>query len=315
MPELERWVLHRVAEIDAQIRSDFNDFDFKRAYRTIAEFCSNDLSAIYFDIRKDALYCEAYSSLKRRAALTVLNTLFECLTAWLAPILCFTAEEAWLARNGEVKNGSVHLAGFPEIPANWRDDALAAKWDKIWTVRRVVTGALEVERREKRIGASLEAAPEIYIGNKELAAAAKGADWAEIAITSEAVIKTGKAPANAFTLPEVEGVAVVPKLASGQKCARSWRITKDVGADPAYPGLSARDAAAMREFDARVAPERLRDFNLKLHRRLTSLRRKSLFCADCARRRPDENCIESRSRRADVRSVRCPGSGIQGGRT
>ncbi len=254
MPELERWVLHRVAEIDAQIRRDFNDFDFKRAYRTIAEFCSNDLSAIYFDIRKDALYCEAYSSLKRRAALTVLNTLFECLTAWLAPILCFTAEEAWLARNGEVKNGSVHLASFPEISGDWRDDALAAKWDKIWTVRRVVTGALEVERREKRIGASLEAAPEIYIGNKELAAAAKGADWAEIAITSAATIKTGKVPADAFTLPEVEGVAVVPKLAAGKKCARSWRITKDVGSDPAYPGLSARDAAAMREFDARAVP-------------------------------------------------------------
>ncbi len=253
MPELERWVLHRVAEIDEQIRRDYNDFDFKRAYRTIADFCSNDLSAIYFDIRKDALYCEAYSSLKRRAALTVLNTLFECLTAWLAPVLCFTAEEAWLARYGEVKNGSVHLASFPEIPANWRDDALGAKWEKIWAVRRVVTGALEVERREKRIGASLEAAPEIYIGNKDLAAAAKGANWAEIAITSDAVIKTGKVPANAFTLDEVEGVAVVPKLASGEKCARSWHITGDVGADPAYPGLSARDAAAMREFDARAA--------------------------------------------------------------
>ncbi len=253
MPELERWVLHRVAQIDEQIRRDYNDFDFKRAYRTMADFCSNDLSAIYFDIRKDTLYCEAYSSLKRRAALTVLNRLFECLTAWLAPLLCFTAEEAWLARYGEVKNGSVHLQAFPEVPASWRDDALGAKWEKIWTVRRVVTGALEVERREKRIGASLEAAPEIYIGNKELAAAARSADWAEIAITSNAVIKTGKVPADAFTLPEVEGVAVVPKLASGKKCVRSWRITKDVGADPAYPGLSARDAAAMREFDARAA--------------------------------------------------------------
>jgi isoleucyl-tRNA synthetase len=250
MPELERWVLHRVAEIDAQIRDDYNNYDFKRAYRTIAEFCSNDLSAVYFDIRKDTLYCEAYSSPKRRAALSVLNTLFNSLAAWLAPILCFTAEEAWLARHGEVKNGSVHLGSFPEIPAAWRDDALGAKWEKIWTVRRVVTGALEVERREKRIGASLEAAPDIYIGNKELAAAAKGADWAEIAITSEAAIKSGKVPANAFTLPEVEGVAVVPKLAAGKKCARSWRITDDVGADPAYPDLSARDAAAVREYDA-----------------------------------------------------------------
>jgi isoleucyl-tRNA synthetase len=253
MPELERWVLHRVAQIDAQLRRDFDEFDFKRAYRTIAEFCSNDLSAIYFDIRKDTLYCEAYSSLKRRAALTALNTLFRCLTAWLAPILCFTAEEAWLARHSEGKNSSVHLQSFPEIPVNWRDDALGAKWEKIWAVRRVVTGALEVERREKRIGASLEAAPEIYIGNKELAAAAKGADWAEIAITSNAVVKTGKVPADAFTLDEVEGVAVVPKLATGRKCARSWRITKDVGADPAYPDLSARDAAAMREFDSLAA--------------------------------------------------------------
>jgi isoleucyl-tRNA synthetase len=252
MPELERWVLHRVAEIDAQIRRDFDEFDFKRAYRTIADFCSNDLSAIYFDIRKDTLYCEAYSSPKRRAALSVLNTLLECLTAWLAPILCFTAEEAWLARHGEKKNGSVHLQLFPEIPHAWRNDALGAKWEKIWTVRRVITGALEVERREKRIGSSLEAAPDIYIGNKALAAAAKGEDWAEIAITSAAHVKSGKMPAGAFTLDEVEGVAVVPKLAAGKKCARSWRITNDVGSNPDYPELSARDAAAVREFDARA---------------------------------------------------------------
>ena len=253
MPELERWVLHRLSEIDTEIRDAYNDFDFKRVYRTIAEFCSNDLSAIYFDIRKDTLYCEAYSSLKRRAALSVLNALFERLTAWLAPILCFTAEEAWLARHGEAKNASVHLQTFPDIPAEWRDDALGAKWEKIWAVRRVVTGALEVERREKRIGSSLEAAPDIYIGNKSLAAAAKAVDWAEIAITSGAAIKSGKVPASAFTLDEVEGVAVVPKPASGKKCARSWRITDDVGADPQYPELSARDAAAVREFDARAS--------------------------------------------------------------
>ena len=169
---------------------------------------------------------------------------------WLAPILCFTSEEAWLARHGDVKNGSVHLQTFPKIPAGWRDDTLGAKWEKIWNVRRVVTGALEIERREKRIGSSLEAAPEIYIDNKVLAAAGKGVDWSEIAITSGAVVKSGKVPAEAFTLPELEGVAVVPKLATGIKCARSWRITHDVGSDPDLPDLSARDAAAVREFDA-----------------------------------------------------------------
>ncbi|MGB9164909.1 MAG: class I tRNA ligase family protein, partial [Rhodomicrobium sp.] len=252
MPELERWVLHRVAEIDAEVRAAYNAFDFKKAYRLLAEFCSNDLSAIYFDIRKDTLYCEAYSSMKRRAALSVLKTLFASLTAWLAPLLCFTAEEAWLARHGDVKDGSVHLQSFLEIPAEWRNDALGEKWEKVWAVRRVITGALEVERREKRIGSSLEAAPEIYIGDKALAAAAKGLDWAEIAITSDAAIKTGTPPSDAFTLNEVEGVAVVPKLAAGKKCARSWRITDDVGSDPAYPSLSARDAAAVRELDARV---------------------------------------------------------------
>ncbi len=253
MPELERWVLHRVAEIDAEIRQAYADYDFKRVHRVLAEFSSHDLSAVYFDIRKDTLYCEAYSSVKRRAALTVLNTLFECLTTWLAPILCFTAEEAWLARNGDVKNGSVHLQTFPAIPAEWRNDALGAKWNKIWTIRRVITGALEVERREKRIGSSLEAAPEIYIAGKALATAAKGVDWAEISITSDATVKTGKAPANAFTLTDVEGVAVIPKPAKGKKCARSWRIARDVGSDPAYPELSTRDAAAMREFDVLAA--------------------------------------------------------------
>ena len=253
MPELERWVLHRVAIIDAELREAYDEFDFKRAYRIVAEFCSNDLSAVYFDIRKDTLYCEAYSSPKRRAALSVLNTLFECLTVWLAPILCFTAEEAWLARHGEVKNGSVHLQTFPAIPPAWRDVALGEKWEKIWAVRRVITGALEVERREKRIGSSLEASPDIYIGNKVLAAASKGVDWAEIAITSGAAVKSGKVPEDAFTLPGVEGVAVVPKLAKGTKCARSWRITSDVGRDKAYPALSARDAAAVREFDTHSA--------------------------------------------------------------
>ena len=249
MPELERWVLHRLAELDAQVRAAYNDFDFKRVYRLLFEFCTNDLSAVYFDIRKDALYCEPRSSVKRRACLTVLDRLLECLTAWLAPIIPFTAEEAWLARHGDVKNGSVHLQTFADIPPAWRDDALGAKWEKIWSVRHVITGALEVERREKRIGSSLEAAPDIHITDKALAGVAKTVDWAEIAITSAATLKTGKVPAGAFMLDDVPGVAVVSKLAEGVKCARSWRITKDVGLDADYPELSARDATAVREFD------------------------------------------------------------------
>jgi isoleucyl-tRNA synthetase len=249
MPELERFMLHRMWELDGVVRKAYENFDFKRVFSTLFNFCTGDLSALYFDIRKDALYCDAASSLKRRAALTVLDELFGCLTTWLAPILCFTSEEAYLSRFPETK-GSVHLQTFPEIPAEWRDDGLAAKWLTIWKIRQVVTGALEVERREKRIGSSLEAAPIIHVTDPALFEVADGEDWAEIAITSAATLTSSKAPEIAFRLDEVAGVAVVPGLAKGRKCARSWKVLPDVGADRDFPDLSPRDAAAVREFDA-----------------------------------------------------------------
>jgi isoleucyl-tRNA synthetase len=120
-------------------------------------------------------------------------------------------------------------------------------------VRSVVTGALEIERANKKIGSSLEAAPQVFIDDKDLLAALDGIDLAEVSITSAIEVVAGKAPAGAFMLGDVAGVGVVPKLAEGKKCARSWRITRDVGSDPAFPELSARDAAAVREFDARIA--------------------------------------------------------------
>ncbi len=250
MPELERWVLHRLAELDEDVRRAYGEFDFRRVFTLLFNFCTVDLSALYFDIRKDALYCEPYSSVKRRACLTVIDELFSCLTAWLAPILVFTAEEAWLARFPGEK-GSVHLRTFPDIPSGWRDDALGERWERIREIRSVITGALEVERAAKRIGSSLEAAPDIHIEDKALLALAGSVDWAEVAITSAAGLKLGKAPPDAFRLDGVKGVAVVPQRAEGRKCARSWRITPDVGADPDFPDLTPRDAAAVREFDAR----------------------------------------------------------------
>jgi isoleucyl-tRNA synthetase len=252
MPELERYILHRLAELDVLVRKAYEAFDFKRVFSALSNFSTGDLSSLYFDIRKDTLYCEPWSSPKRRACLTVLDTLFECLTVWLSPILCFTTEEVLLARDPETKD-SVHLKTFPAIPAEWRDDALAAKWQRIWEVRSVVTGALEVERREKRIGSSLEAAPVIHITDKKLFDAVKAEDWAEIGITSAATVKSGKAPEAAFTLDEVPGVAVVPGLAEGRKCARSWKVLPEVGSDKEFPDLSPRDAAAVREFDQRAA--------------------------------------------------------------
>jgi isoleucyl-tRNA synthetase len=249
MPELERLMLHRLAELDALVRQAYVDFDYKRIFAGLNAFMTVDLSAFYFDVRKDALYCDPYSSLTRKACLTVLDQLFGCTVTWLAPMLCFTAEEAWLARHpGE--DSSVHLELFREIPADWRNDALAEKWRKVRTVRRVVTGALELERAAKRIGSSLEAAPIVYVSDMDLFAALVDVDLAEVSITSSATLVEGEGPADAFRLPDVAGVAVVSQLAEGKKCARSWKILPSVGSDPGYPDVTPRDAQALREWDA-----------------------------------------------------------------
>jgi isoleucyl-tRNA synthetase len=253
MPELERLMLHRLVDLDEQIREAYATYDYKRVVAMLSHFMNTDLSAFYFDIRKDALYCEPISSVKRRAALTAIEHTLRATCVWLAPILTFTSDEVWLARYSSQEDGSVHLELFPEIPKRWRDDGLAEKWERIKRVRRVVTGAQEIERAAKRIGSSLEAAPDIYVDDETLASALENVDFAEIAITSSARVIKGAAPTGAFSLPDVPGVGVVPRRAEGKKCARSWRIVPDVGSDPEFPDLSLRDAAAVREFDARSA--------------------------------------------------------------
>ncbi len=241
MPELERWLLHRLAELDGQMRRYVEDYDFSRMFSALYNFCTVDLSAFYFDVRKDSLYCDALMSNRRRAARTVLDRLFHCLTAWFAPLLCFTAEEVWLTRFPS-DDGSVHLEQFPDIPGDWRDDALAGKWSDIRTLRRVVTGALEVERREKRIGASLQAAPKVYVEDHAYVEALDRIDLAELAITSVAEIIEGKPAGEAFSLEDVPGIRVVSELAAGEKCERCWRVLTEVGETADHPGLCRRCA-------------------------------------------------------------------------
>jgi isoleucyl-tRNA synthetase len=246
--ELERLMLHRLVELDAQVRKAYAEFDYKRIFAALSAFLTADLSAFYFDIRKDALYCDPYSSVTRKAALTVIDQLFRCTVTWLAPLICFTAEEAWMSRFGADAE-SVHLQLFPDVPAQWRDDALAEKWRKVRIVRRVVTGALEIERAQKRIGSSLEAHPIIHVSNRELYEAVVDVDLAEVCITSAATLVEDEGPADAFRLPDVSGVAVVPNLAEGRKCARSWKILTNIGEDPQFPDVSPRDAKALREWE------------------------------------------------------------------
>jgi len=247
--DVVREIVGFVLELDGQARHAYAEFDYKRIFAALNAFMTSDLSAFYFDIRKDALYCDPISSVTRKACLTVLDHLFRATVCWLAPMLPFTAEEAWLARYPSPE-GSVHLETFPELPAAWRDEALAEKWRKVRLVRRVVTGALEIARAQKRIGSSLEAAPIVYVSDGDLFAALVEIDLAEVSITSAATLVEGDGPASAFRLDEVRGVAVEVRLAEGTKCARSWKILTTVGADPAYPDVSPRDAKALREWDA-----------------------------------------------------------------
>jgi isoleucyl-tRNA synthetase len=244
MPELERWVLHRLSELNQLVRETNASFDFPRLYSALHNFCATDLSAFYFDVRKDSLYCDRPDSERRRAARTVLDHLFHCLVSWLAPVLVFTAEEAWLTRFPS-EDGSVHLRTFPEVPGAWHDPALGARWEQVRRVRRVVTGALEVERREKRIGSSLEAAPRVYV-TAEDAGVLAGLDLAELAITSGVEVIESEPPAGAFTLEDVPGVGVVPEPAAGRKCARCWQVLPEVGGEAAARDLCRRctDAVA-----------------------------------------------------------------------
>jgi isoleucyl-tRNA synthetase len=244
MPELERYMLAKLAELDQTLRAAYMEYDFNRVYSVLFSFCTNELSAFYFDISKDALYCDSADNPRRRAARTVIDEIFRRVVTWFAPILCFTMEEAWLLRfPGE--HESVHLQVFPETPASWGNPALVEKWTRIRALRRVVTGALEIARRDKTIGASLEAAPVLFVQDAADAALFDDVSLAEIAITSVAFVEVGEGPEDAFRLADIPGAATVFQRAQGGKCARCWMILPEVGTVAAHSDLCRRCSAAV----------------------------------------------------------------------
>ncbi|MBY9068431.1 isoleucine--tRNA ligase [Hyphomonas sp. WL0036] len=263
MPGLERFMLHRLAELDGQIRAAYSSFDFKRVMTLLINFVNVELSAVYFDVRKDSLYCDpsfatakgwdaatAASGDRRRAVRTVMAAILERMLAWLAPVMPFTTDEAFGESHLKGSAPSVHLLQFPATPEGWLDAGLGKRWEQIFAVRRVVTGALEVERREKRIGASLEASPRVLIADKALIEAFEGESAADIFITSDAeLVSATEGPAGAFTLADAPGIWVVPEKAAGVKCRRSWKYFDPATADPAFPDITPRDALAVKAWD------------------------------------------------------------------
>ena len=228
LPELERWVLHRLMELDAQIRAAALSYDWTGVYAAVHHFCNNDLSAFYFDIRKDTLYCDTADTLRRRGARTVLDQLHRCLCTWLAPVLVFTAEEAWCARFGV--DSSVHLQDFPALPAGWANPELAARWDAIRARRTLATQALEEARRQGLVKSSLQAAVTLGFGaGEDTMLDASG--WAEVLITSDV----------GFAVDQGDTVAV----ADGTKCVRCWKVLPEVGHRADHATLCARCADAV----------------------------------------------------------------------
>ncbi len=224
MPELERFVLHRLSELDTQLRHAVASYDWTGVIPAIHVFCGNDLSAFYFDVRKDAIYCDRPDSLRRRAARTVLDHLHRCLCTWLAPVLVFTAEEAWVSRFGEAE--SVHLQEFPAIPDAWRDAALGERWAQIREQRRVITTELEGLRKAGQLKSSLQG--RLTVTAAETAALPLDI-WAELAIVSVAE----------------QGASLGVDLAPGEKCGRCWKFLTEVGSVAKHPTLCVRCADAV----------------------------------------------------------------------
>ena len=217
LPELEQLVLHQLFKMEQKVRGHIKNHDYGRLAKELHEFCNNDLSAFYFDIRKDRLYCDDPQSFERRVTRSVMAIVFENLSAWLAPILSFTAEEAWQHRpEGVFENAeSVHLRTFPTVPAKWQNEALADKWKKIEEVRDIITATLEPHRADKTIGSSLEAAPILY-ANNDYKNALENIDMAEISIVSDIQIQ------------ENDEMRIEFKKAEGEKCVRCWKVLPEV---------------------------------------------------------------------------------------
>jgi isoleucyl-tRNA synthetase len=257
-PPLERYIRHEMHELDKRVHDAYREYNFKDVVRPIVEFCGYELSTLFFDIRKDSLYCDRPDSIRRRAYRTVLDELFSYLTIWLSPFISFTTEEAWQTRFPDA--GSNSLRVMQKTPVAWAQSSeLNQQWLEVLAIRSVVTGALETARRDKVIGSSLEADVLLVLTRDDLKAALDqiaptSEAVAELCITSAAeVVFASSLPEGAFTLPSVEGMGVIVRLAEGKKCARSWRILPEVGTDPRYPELSLRDAEAVAWWDQRHA--------------------------------------------------------------
>ena len=233
MPELERYILHRLAEVDAELKQHVNDFAFGPYMRVLNAFAQEDLSAFFFDIRKDCLYCDAPDDPKRMAYRTVMDILFHALTRYIAPVLVFTAEEIWQSRFPD-ENDSIHLKEWPKVDAGWMDDGLQRKWERLRHYRTMTTEAIEPYRTRKEIRSSLGAVAEFSFANCHDLESESSDELADLFIVSEVRInKTANDLTEYDVLDSLSNVAVKITKTDNHKCGRCWRLLPEVEEDGA----------------------------------------------------------------------------------
>ena len=215
MPELEQYMLHKIYNLNSVFKKNFEKYNFHALYKELLNFCTSDLSAFYFDIRKDVLYCDSTESKKRKSTIKFLNIVLEILMNWFAPVLSFTTEEIYTLLKIDSK-GSIHLEKFPVIPTKWNNKDLHDKWAELIKIREECNSSIELKRASKEIGSSLEANLTIHL-NEKLIKLSKGTNFSELCITSGAKIE--KTNEN-----NSEEIVVKTTKAEGQKCPVCWKI-------------------------------------------------------------------------------------------
>ena len=240
LPELDQYILHKLAYLEDEVLKSYQSFEYQRVFSAIFNFCTNELSSFYFDVRKDSLYCDHRTSLTRRATRTVLDILFNHLLKLLAPILCFTTEEAWQSRLGT--SSSIHNQDFPSSNRDWINSDLSSKWDYLKSIRKNVNGAIEIERKNKVVGSSLEADVEINFLNEDeiLKIDVKGLE--DICIVSKLKIIHSKNLDKCFESSDLKGIGVKISKVTGSKCNRCWKYFEVLNDD----GICQRCAEAIK---------------------------------------------------------------------
>ncbi len=251
LEELDRWALHRLNILIEKVQSAYETFEFHQIYHAVHNFCSIDMSAFYLDILKDRLYCSGSGSKRRQSAQTVLFEIVDVIVRLMAPVISFTAEEIWSHMpDFDGKESSVHMAALPESKKVWSDEGLAERWENLLSIRGEVSKALELARRDKVIGHSLDARVVIET-SEEMSEFLRSfePELNRILIVSKAVVAPLSGEAPTYESEELEGLKIVVSAASGEKCERCWNYDETTGSNEKKANVCSRCYEVVKDLE------------------------------------------------------------------